>query len=589
MSNEVPRRTFILSSAAAAAAVALAGCQSEKRTGGDVATTPLTGDADLDPSHGLGAEEANAPTVGGERGFVRIMLTEADGSSLADERARLLHVRDLKNDPLPQAIKRASGRVRVALAAEPIQVVCRLKIPGFGEVYAYADNEGKGYRKPQQIDFVAEAAKTRLQRVRDAVRKAKSLGIATDPKLDWHLFAAARPLPQEPGYARTAAAYESLAHGMHAGEIFAINAAKHRIARFSAPRKDFGFGVMISRHSQNPAYDKAIRDAFNFATCSWYSWTSEEPPYVDYARMDGSIDFCLANNITPKSFGYCYMARGATPEWIRPTEIPASTQPADPADARREYNPKWPYERVKKLYADVTRQTCKHFLDKYGDRVAVVEILNEAHDKANLWHMDHERILDIARAVSTAARDGHPRVNRMINHCCQWAEYAIRRNTDGSRRWSPLTFAQDCLANGVEFETLGLQLYYPQYDIFETDRMLQRHFVLGKPIHITEMSAHAKPGFDTESMRPKTLSAPWHGEAWSETIQADWLEAIFTLCYSHPQIEVAQWWDLADVGGHFWPHGGLLNKDFTPKESFHRLLKIQKDWGVAKPAAMANV
>src|SRR5688500_13685683 len=172
MSNEVPRRTFILSSAAAAAAAALAGCQSERRTGGgDVATTPLTGDADLDPSHGLGAEEANAPTVGGERGFVRIMLTEADGSSLADERARLLHVRDLKNDPLPQAIKRATGRVRVALAEEPIQVVCRLKIPGFGEVYAYADNEGKGYRKPLQIDFVAEAAKTRLQRVRDAVRK----------------------------------------------------------------------------------------------------------------------------------------------------------------------------------------------------------------------------------------------------------------------------------------------------------------------------------------------------------------------------------------------------------------------------------
>ena len=94
---------------------------------------------------------------------------------------------------------------------------------------------------------------------------------------------------------------------------------------------------------------------------------------------------------------------------------------------------------------------------------------------------------------------------------------------------------------------------------------------------------HPERGDDTRHWGP-----PWHGESWSETIQADWLEAIFTLCYSHPQIEVAQWWDLADVGGHFWPHGGLLNKDFTPKESFGRLLKIQKDWGVAKPAAMAT-
>lgn len=570
MDQPLPRRAFLLSSAAAAAAALTGpGIQAAK--------------AQVEPSHGLGAEEANSPTVGGERGYVRVMLTEADGSPLDNDRARRLHARDAKNDPLPQAVIRAEGRVRVALADEPLQFVCILKIPNFGEVYVHADNDGKGYRKPEQIDFVVDAAQTRLRRVVEAVRDAKKLGIPTDPTLVRHLEAAARPIPRQPGQARIAAAYEALAHGMHAGEIFALNAARHRISRFKEPRKDFGFGVMVSRYGQNPAYDEAVAKAFNFATCSWYTWKSEEPPYVDYARMDGSIDWCLARGITPKSFGYCYMARGATPEWIRPVEVPATTLPSgEQAPARREYNPDWPYERVRKLYEDVNRQTCRHFLEKYGDQVPHVEVLNEAHDKANLWHMDHERILEMARTVTRSAREGHPRIKRMINHCCQWAEYAIRRNTDGSRRWSPYTFAKDCIDNGVEFETLGLQLYYPQYDLFEIDRMLQRHFVLGKPIHITEMSTHSAPGFDTESMRPRTVSAPWHGEAWSESLQADWLEAIYTICYSHPQIEAAQWWDLADVGGHFWPHGGLLNKDFTPKESFHRLLKIQKDWGVAK-------
>ena len=77
-------------------------------------------------------------------------------------------------------------------------------------------------------------------------------------------------------------------------------------------------------------------------------------------------------------------------------------------------------------------------------------------------------------------------------------------------------------------------------------------------------------------------------KAWNETVQADWLEAIYTIAYSHPEIEVAEWWDLADVGGHFWPHGGLLNKDLTPRQSYQRLLKIQKDWGVARPAAIAT-
>jgi hypothetical protein len=299
--------------------------------------------------------------------------------------------------------------------------------------------------------------------------------------------------------------------------------------------------------------------------------------------MDGSIDYCLARNITPKGFGYCYMARGATPEWIRPIEVPAATLPSgEHVEAHREYNPDWPYERLRQLYRDVNRQTGPQNLQKYGDRVPYIEVLNEAHDKANLWQMSHEQILEMARTVCDAVREGHPRIKRQINHCCQWAEYAVRRNSDGTRRWSPLMFARDCVEHGVKFETLGLQLYYPSYDLFEIDRMLQRHFVLNKPIHITEMSTSCHPGQDERSMRPKSATPPWHGDAWSESTQADWLEGVFTLAYSHRQIEAAEWWDLADTGGHFWPHGGLLNPDFTPRESYHRLLALQRRWGVAK-------
>jgi hypothetical protein len=208
-------------------------------------------------------------------------------------------------------------------------------------------------------------------------------------------------------------------------------------------------------------------------------------------------------------------------------------------------------------------------------------VLNEAHDKANLWHMNQEQILDMARAVTRAAREGHPTIKRQINHCCQWGEYAVKRNDDGSRKWSPYTFIRDCIDSGVEFETIGLQLYYPQYDLFEIDRMLERHTVFNKPIHITEVATASVDGLDTTSMRPKTAAPGWHGP-WTETMQADWAEAVYTLCYSKPLYEVVGWWDLADVGGHFWPYGGLLKKDMTPKESYHRLAKLQREWGVSK-------
>src|SRR5687767_9220006 len=79
---------------------------------------------------GLGAEDAAAPTKGaeGER-FVRFLLREADDSPLASERMKLLYARDLANDPLPQTVHMAEGRARIALAREPIQAVCRLKVP----------------------------------------------------------------------------------------------------------------------------------------------------------------------------------------------------------------------------------------------------------------------------------------------------------------------------------------------------------------------------------------------------------------------------------------------------------------------------
>jgi hypothetical protein len=67
-------------------------------------------------------------------------------------------------------------------------------------------------------------------------------------------------------------------------------------------------------------------------------------------------------------------------------------------------------------------------------------------------------------------------------------------------------------------------------------------------------------------------------------MQADWLEAVYTLCYAKPHFRAVEWWDVADAGEHFWPFGGVLHKDLTPKESYHRLLRLQKQWGVSKIA-----
>ncbi|MEO7299726.1 MAG: endo-1,4-beta-xylanase [Verrucomicrobiota bacterium] len=544
MNNKLPRRKFLQVSSAAAATTLLGQIPSLAQTATNIEQV-------------LGAEDSKAAKLDENAPQIRVLLHEADGKPLEHERQILLHARDLENDPLPQAISAAEGRARIGLATEPLQISGRLKVPGFGEVYCYADNNGKGYAKPETIEFVVDAAATRLRRVREVFeREGKQL--PSDPIFEKHLASAAQKIPAKPELARIAAAYESLSHGLHAGEILTLNAARNRIAKLSAPRKNFLFGALMSSlPGRGAAIEKRFTDAFNFAPTTWYSWKNEEPAAqrIDYGRMDQSLQWCLANKIVPKNYGYVYLSNGATPEWIR----------------------KWPFEKVLAQYKQVVAQTTR----RYAGNVPYVEVINEAHDKANLFRFSHAQVLELTRVACQAAREGSPTVKRQINHCCLWAEYAKRTNTDGSRRWSPYRYLTDCVKAGVEFENVGLQLYYPQQDLFEIERMLERFKKFNRPIQITEISCQSAEGLDLVSMRPKNIVPGWHG-TWSETMQADWLEAMFTLCYSKPEFEAVGWWDLADYGGHFWPHGGLLRKDFSPKESYLRLLKLQKDWGVAK-------
>ena len=544
-SSQFKRRTFLkwagVTAAAGTVPLALPGQDTAQQLGGEDATPP-TGQAAKD-----------APQL-------RVLMHQADGSPLDKERMHTLTARDLPGDPLPQPIATAEGRARVTLAAEPIQLGLRLKVPGFGEVFCYADNDGAGYTKPGQIEFVVAAVATRLRRVRESAEVARKLGVPADPEFDRHREAASQPLPSEPGPKQIAAAYEALAHGLHAGERVTLNLARHRIGKLAKPRTDFLFGCLASDWQHGPEYQKLLKAVFNFGVLSWYSWSQNPEPVdkrIDYTRQDQSLEWCLANRIVPKGFGYVYLTNGATPAWFRD----------------------WPHEKVLPEYKRIVAQTTR----RYSDRLPYVEVINEAHDKANLFHFTHAQIVELTREACRAAREGSPTVKRIINHCCLWAEYARGAGPGGTQKWSPYRYLRDCVSGGAEFEAVGLQLYYPQQDLLEIDRMLDRFRDFKRPLHISELSCNSADGLDPASMRPKSLVPGWHGP-WTETMQADWLEAIYTLCYSKPEFEAVGWWNVADFGGHFWPYGGLLHKDLSPKESYLRLQTLQRQWGVAKTA-----
>ena len=276
-------------------------------------------------------EEATPPGPREDDLQIRVLLREFDLSPLDAERSRTLTARDLANDPLPQPMNSAKGRSRVSLANEPIQLVVRLKVPEFGEVHCFADNNGKGYTKPGNIEFAVDAAMTRLRRVRDAAERARSAGVPNDPELDRDLQdAAGLLLSEKTGPQQVPAAYKSLAKSLRAGERLTLDAAKHRISKLAAPRKEFLFGGLASGAQRGAEFEKPFTELFNYATTSWYIWNQRPDPQetrIDYSRMDQSANWCVAHKLIPKNFGYVYLTNGATPEWIRswPFENPCAS------------------------------------------------------------------------------------------------------------------------------------------------------------------------------------------------------------------------------------------------------------------------
>ncbi len=494
---------------------------------------------------------------------LRIITHEADAKALELERARNVVSRDMADDTLPQPHSEENGRTRLRLPSEPIQVGYRLSVPGFGEVFCYADNKGQGYSKRSQITFAVEAAETRLRRVRELNEVAQKMGVPEDPEFERRLAAAAQPIPAQQGRKQIAVAYEALANSLHAGERLTLNMARYRISKFTKPRKEFLFGCLASEWRQSPEFQKLITKAFNFGVLGWYQWGENAEPVeqrIDYKRLDESLDWCLRNKLIPKGFGYVYLTPGAVPLWLRD----------------------WPYDKVRAEYLRVVEQTAR----RYAGRMPYTEVINEAHDKANLFHFSHAQILELTREACAATRRGDPTTKRIINHCCLWAEYAGKGiKADEGRRWTPYRYLKDCVSAGVEFETIGLQLYYPQQDLMEIDRTLNRFKDFNRPLQISELSCNSADGLDPASMRPRNIVPGWHGP-WTEKIQADWLESIYTLIYSKPEFNAATWWNVGDFGGHFWPYGGLLYQDLQPKEAYFRLLELQQKWGVAKTASV---
>ncbi|MDJ0742684.1 MAG: endo-1,4-beta-xylanase [Xenococcaceae cyanobacterium MO_167.B27] len=505
--------------------------------------TLASGFTSINPRHSLSLE---VPKTN-----IEIRVWTAKGQPLDVKSLDQLYFLTLEDEPISELPRKVESGVLLSQCPDfPFIIALSLPVIGFGEVVLYADNNGKGYTAADfPLNLNLAFAESRLHRVKTYIAQQRQQGIDFPDSI----LARLQRGQQYLNYGRNSNSILSqvgwfnlsLVETLWGGEIAVFTQAKQKIAQ-QPSRPYFLFGSnFFGYDADNPKYTELFSQLFNFATIPFY-WKYFEPERGQKAfkKSDRSIDWLHSHNITPKGHPLIYFHQAGIPNWLK-------DQP----------------------YSEVKQEIYNHILETtayYQDRIPYYDIINEANNIpwANELKYNREQFLELTQIAATASAKGYPQVKRIINHCCAWGENVAYGKPPQD---SPYQYLKKCISADIPFEIIGLQVYYPHQDMFEINRLLERYSNLGKPIHITELGVSSAAIID-ESSQLKEPRGLWH-KPWSETIQADWIEQFYTICYSKPYIKAISWWDFADKG-NFWAHGGLLDSNMQPKQSFYRLSRL---------------
>lgn len=334
---------------------------------------------------------------------------------------------------------------------------------------------------------------------------------------------------------------------------------------------DFRFGANLfmldelETEEKNEKYKKYFSDLFNMATLPFY-WSDLEPergkPRYDkdspkvYRRPapDLCIEFCEKHGIEPREHALAYDA----------------------------FFPKWLYDASVDEIKEALEKRFAEIAARYAHKIPTIEVTNEM-----MWTTRKTKFYDEPEYVEWCfklAEKYFPNNQLVINEhpAACWKDRC--RVTD-----SYYAYTEAAMLKGARIDSIGMQyhLFYRREDIYEKTRLylnpesLYRHMDLysnlGKPLQITE------------------ITVPSHSwEAEDEALQAEIIEKLYSVWFSHPNVEQIIYWNFIDGYAHFWDpdpakirasqgnmslgencyYGGLLRFDLSPKPAYMKIKEL---------------
>ena len=483
------------------------------------------------------------------------------------------YLADEHDDPFKSPVRVTPGGVEVppGASAGPFSVNARWFVPGFGYLWLGADNEGRLFSTESgspPLNLAVEFARSRVARNRRVLDAYARTGTKFTGEVT-HLGAIADELLHDalrPGAGDEQAgklANRALYYALSAGERIEIEQAESAIARFGVRDVQFGCETRQFVWARSDEMERHFTQLFNFATITHYVWDSW---YELFEPREGVYNWGIKDDIARWLSEHDIAIEGRPLFWFHPTVTP------DWLKAKS-------FDQLKSYVEKHTHDLVTH----YGDRVLQWEVFNEYHDWANIHRHTPEQITELTRLGLERTKEENPRVVRLLNNCAPWGEYVARGRQARMEANRPLRTVRKYLTDlrdaGVDYDVLGLQIYFPQRDLSDIARLLDRFETFGKPLYITEIGASANmtaPAPSGAVTAPPAEPFAWH-RPWDEDLQADWLEQVYKIYYSRRSVVSISWYDFSDFRP-FIVNGGLVREDSTPKKSFERLRALLSSW-----------
>lgn len=450
----------------------------------------------------------------------------------------------------------------------------RWNVEGYGYLFMPADNEGHFYELPNQheirLNLNFELAKSRLKKVKQ--REQQFLKNGWKPSREYTAYQElaseylqdARSTEKNPEIC-SRFAQKALLFGLLASELMEIEKARWDIEK-QGRRPEFFMGCDARGFFQmdQHLFLDIFSDLFNYATITHYlkaDFIDFEPEegHKRFAERDLVLRALRQRNITVEGRPLFWIHSWVTPDWLK-----------------------------RKSYSEVLRYLDNHIrqvVGHYGDQIEVWEVVNEMHDWANELELNHDQTIELTRCACEKVREVNPQIKLLINNCCPFAEYVQmgkwhEREAKYPQR-TPHQFIKEIIDAGVDFDIIGLQMYFTKRPVTDCIASIERFLPFHKKIHLAEIgspSAGVTQEFWDKETRDFSREPYEWKRHWDEELQADWLEYFFTYAYSQPSLEAANWYDFVDPYG-FLKSGGLLRSpQGEPKAAVDRLRNIKKQW-----------